>query len=262
MLSLPNQWGALRSAEFSELNADRTVALWPLGATEQHGPHLPLNVDVLLVEAMVAGALNKLESGTPVLVLPTLAVGLSVEHRAFAGTLSLSTTSALQMMRETGESVRRAGVRKLLMFNAHGGHVAAMDLAARELRDGGLTVFHTSYEQLPLGSALEAFDANERRYGVHAGEMETSMMLALAPQRVRMDLAQAFASSAQSRVQTHSLLGQGHSRMGWHAQDLHVSGAVGRAASADAQRGQDLLDAISQQLAHLLRQLVAFAPLN
>ena len=69
MLSLPNQWGALRSAEFSELNADRTVALWPLGATEQHGPHLPLNVDVLLVEAMVAGALNKLESGTPVLVL-------------------------------------------------------------------------------------------------------------------------------------------------------------------------------------------------
>ena len=88
------------------------------------------------------------------------------------------------------------------------------------------------------------------------------MMLGLAPQRVRMDLAQAFASSAQSRVQSHPLLGQGHSRMGWHAQDLHASGDVGRAASADAQRGQDLLDAISQQLAHLLRQLVAFAPLN
>ena len=110
----------MRSAEFSELNADRTVALWPLGATEQHGPHLPLNVDVLLADAMVAAALKKLESGTPVLVLPTLAVGLSVEHRAFAGTLSLSTASALQVMRETGESVRRAGVRKLLMFNAHG----------------------------------------------------------------------------------------------------------------------------------------------
>ena len=88
------------------------------------------------------------------------------------------------------------------------------------------------------------------------------MMLALAPQLVRMDLAQSFASSAQSRVQTHSLLGQGHSRMGWHAHDLNPSGAVGRAVAADAQRGQALLDAVSQQLALLLRQLVAFDPLN
>ncbi|MDI9332607.1 MAG: creatininase family protein [Alphaproteobacteria bacterium] len=259
---LPNRWGALRSADFAEPDADQVVAVWPLGATEQHGPHLPVEVDTVLADAMVSGAMRRLDAGTPVLVLPTLSVGLSTEHQLYAGTLTLSTETTLRVLRETGESVARAGVRKLLLFNAHGGHVSAMDLAARELRAMGMTVFHTSYEQLPLGAALEAFDATERRYGVHAGEMETSMMLALDPQRVRMDLAQDFVSNAQARVQAYPLLGQGHSRMGWHVQDLNPNGAVGSARRADAARGQALLDAVSEQLSILLRQLVALSPLS
>jgi creatinine amidohydrolase len=251
----------LYSADFAKLDAHRTVAVWPLGATEQHGPHLPLNVDVMLAQAMVSGALQRLPAGTPVLVLPTLSVGLSLEHSAFAGTLTLSSETALRVLRETGASVRGAGVRKLLMFNAHGGHVSLMDMAARELRAIGLTVFHSSYEQLPLGSALEAFDPEERRLGVHGGEVETSMMLALAPDQVNMDLAQSFTSSARTRIQAHPLLGQGHSRMGWHIQDLNPSGAVGCADKADPVRGQALLDASAEQLALLLRQLVDFDPL-
>lgn len=262
MMDMPSPWGALRSADFDLLDPARTVALLPLGATEQHGPHLPLDVDQRLVEAMVSGALQRLDAGTPVLVLPTLSVGLSMEHAAFAGTLTLSTETTLRVLIEWGQSVARAGVRKLLMFNAHGGHVAVMELAARELRAQGLSVFHTSYEQLPLGAAIEAFDTSERRFGVHAGEIETSMMLALAPERVRMDLAQSFESSAIARVQSAPLLGHGHSRLGWHVQDLHPSGAVGQPHRADAHRGQALLDAISVQLAQLLSQLVAFKPLN
>jgi creatinine amidohydrolase len=260
MTNLPTHWGALRSADFESLDPARTVAVLPLGATEQHGPHLPLDVDRVLVDAMVSGALQRLPQTTPVLVLPTLSIGLSTEHQAFAGTLTLSTDTALHVLRDIGLSVARAGVRKLLMFNAHGGHVALMDLAARDLRPHGLTVFHTSYEQLPLGDALAAFDAQERRYGVHAGEVETSMMLALDPQRVDMARAQACPSSALQRVQRHPLLGQGHSRLGWHAQDLHHSGAVGHPERADAARGQALLDAIGTQLALLLQQMVAFEP--
>ena len=168
---------------------------------------------------------------------------------------------SLRALCDIGQSVARAGVRKLLMFNAHGGHVSAMDLAARDLRGIGLTVFHTSWEQLPLGAAWESFSAEERRYGVHGGEIETSMMLALAPERVRMDLAQDFTSSAIERVKRFPLLGQGHSRMGWHIQDLNPSGAVGRADKADPVRGQALLDASAEQLALLLRQLVDFDPL-
>ena len=262
MLTLPNQWSALHSSDFAGLDASRTVAVLPLGATEQHGPHLPLDVDAVLVEAMVAGALPRLAAGTPVLVLPTLSAGLSTEHTSFPGTLSLSSETTLRALCDIGQSVARAGVRKLLMFNAHGGHVAAMDLAARDLRSIGLTVFHTSWEQLPLGAAWEAFSAEERRYGVHGGEIETSMMLALAPERVRIDLAQDFTSSAIERVKRFPLLGQGHSRMGWHAHDLNPSGAVGRADRADAGRGAALLQAVSEQLAALLGQMVEFEPLS
>jgi creatinine amidohydrolase len=262
MMDLPGYWGALRSADFDQLDPARAVAVLPLGATEQHGPHLPLDVDQVLAQSMVSGALKHLKPGAPVLVLPTLSVGLSTEHSAFAGTLTLSTETALRVLVELGQSVARAGVRKLLMFNAHGGHVTLMDLAARELRALGLTVFHTSYEQLPLGAAMEAFDASERRYGVHAGEVETSMMLALAPQRVRMELARSFESSALARVKNAPLLGQGHSRLGWHVHDLHPSGAVGHPERADAARGQALLDAIAKQLADLMLQLVAFEPLK
>ena len=262
MLKLPNQWAALRSPDFATLDPAQTVALLPLGATEQHGPHLPLNVDQLLVDAMVGGAIQRLPKSSPVLVLPTVSVGLSTEHTAFAGTLSLSGHTSLGLLRDIGASVARSGVRKLLMFNAHGGHVSVMDMVSRDLRGMGLTVFHSSWEQLPLGLAIEAFEATERRHGVHAGEMETSLMLALAPELVRMDLAQDFASSAIDRVRQHPLLGQGHCRMGWHVQDLHPSGAVGQAGRADARRGQALLDAIHHQLALLLSQLIEFQPLN
>jgi creatinine amidohydrolase len=262
MLKLPNQWAALRSPDFATLDAARTVAVLPMGATEQHGPHLPLNVDQLLVEAMVSGAVQRLPQNSPVLVLPTLSVGLSTEHTAFAGTLSLTGHTSLGLVHDLGASVARAGVRKLLMFNAHGGHVSLMDMVSRDLRGLGLTVFHSSWEQLPLGADIDAFSATERRHGVHAGEIETSLMLAIAPELVRMDLAQDFASSAIDRVRQHPLLGQGHSRMGWHVQDLNPSGAVGRANLADAGRGQALLDAVRAQLAVLLDQLVEFQPLS
>jgi creatinine amidohydrolase len=262
MLKLPNHWAALSSPDFAHLDPARTVAVLPLGATEQHGPHLPLNVDHLLVDAMVSGAFQRLAKDSPVLVLPTASVGLSTEHTAFAGTLSLSSHTSLGLLHDIGASVARAGVRKLLMFNAHGGHVALMDLVSRNLRSLGLTVFHSSWDQLPLGAAIEAFDASERRHGVHAGETETSLMLAIAPEQVRMDLAQDFVSSAIDRVKQHPLLGLGHSRMGWHVQDLNPSGAVGRAHLADAQRGQALLDGVQAQLALLLSQLIEFRPLN
>jgi creatinine amidohydrolase len=262
MLKLPNHWSALRSPDFATLDPARTVAVLPLGATEQHGPHLPLNVDQCLVDAMVSGAVQRLAPASPVLVLPTVSVGLSTEHTAFAGTLSLSGPNSLGLLNDMGASVARAGVRKLLMFNAHGGHVSLMDMVSRDLRHLGLTVFHSSWEQLPLGAAIEAFDVSERRFGVHAGEMETSLMLAIAPEQVRMDLAQDFASSAVDRVRQHPLLGQGHSRMGWHVQDLNPSGAVGRAHRADARRGQALMDAVQAQLALLLAQLIEFQPLN
>ena len=126
-----HRWAELNTRDFAALDPARTVAVLPLGATEQHGPHLPLSVDTVLVDGVVNAALGHLAATDPVLVLPTQALGLSTEHTAFAGTLHLSPQTLIQLWCDIGASVARAGVKKLLMFNAHGGNVGLMDVVAR-----------------------------------------------------------------------------------------------------------------------------------
>ncbi|MFY8177843.1 MAG: creatininase family protein, partial [Limnohabitans sp.] len=191
-----HRWADLNTLDFAALDPAHTVAVLPLGATEQHGPHLPLSVDTVLVEGVVNAALSHLSATDPVLVLPTQTVGLSTEHTAFAGTLHLSPQTLIQVWCDIGASVARAGVKKLLMFNAHGGNVGLMDVVARELRaQHGLIVYSSSWYNLPLDAAVMGqFSADEHRFGVHAGDIETSMMLALSPDRVNMAEARDFAS--------------------------------------------------------------------
>ena len=264
MNEFPRFWADLTSADFQRLDPARAVAVLPLGATEQHGPHLPLAVDTVLVDGVVREALGHLSATTQVLVLPTQSVGLSTEHTAYPGTLSLSPETLIRMWIELGESVARAGVRKLVLFNAHGGHVGAMDIVARELRGRcDLIVYHTSWSQLPLGDAVTSrFTPTEWRFGVHGGDLETSLMLALQPDAVRRELAQDFRSTAQDRATHYAVLGDGRSaKLGWHMQDYNPQGAAGNAAAATADKGQALLCAAGEQLARLLNE-VALLPLN
>ena len=263
MKVFPRYWADCITTDFAELDAAQAVAVLPMGATEQHGPHLPLSVDTDLVNAMVASALGHLQPADQVLVLPTQSVGLSSEHLAYDGTLSFSPTSVIEQWCALGESVARVGVKKLLLFNAHGGNVGLMDVVARELRGHcGLTVFSSNWYQLPLGDVLNAFDAHEQRFGVHGGDMETSLMLAIAPHKVRMPEAQHFASASEQRAVDFPILGNGHSaKLGWHMQDYNLHGAAGNAAAATAVKGQALLDAVGVQLAQLLQELQRFEPL-
>ena len=259
-MSIPahRYWSALTTRDFAALDPARTVALLPLGACEQHGPHLPLAVDTTLVDAMVQAALPQLSEQLPVLVLPTQNVGYSPEHSDFPGTLSLSMDSVLRLWCDLGAGVARAGVKKLLLFNAHGGHVAPMDMVARELRQRhGLLVYSCSWFNLPLGAAvLELFSAHEHRFGVHAGEIETSLMLALRPDLVRMGQARSFPSSSELRAQNCPILGNGRSaKLGWAMQDYNPQGAAGQADQASAEKGRAVLDAVGQQLAALLAEL-------
>jgi creatinine amidohydrolase len=195
-----------------------------------------------------------------VLVLPTQTVGLSTEHTAFAGTLHLSPQTLIQMWCDIGASVARAGVKKLLMFNAHGGNVGLMDVVARELRaQHGLIVYSSSWYNLPLdSSAMAQFSADEHRFGIHAGDIETSMMLALLPERVKMAEARDFASASQERAKYFAVLGNGKSaKLGWHMQDYNPHGAAGNAAAATAAKGQALVHSAGEQLALLIQELVA-----
>jgi len=259
-------WADLTTQDFARLLASgdsaRTIAVLPVAATEQHGPHLPLSVDTVLVDGVVAAALPHLASDVPVLFLPTQAVGFSPEHARFPGTLTLKTETIVRLWTDIGESVAAAGIKKLVLFNSHGGQVSVMDLVARDLRARlDLLVYSVSWFNLPLNDAQGQdvnayFSADEHRFGIHAGDVETSMMLALNPERVHMSQAHNFASSSQDRAQNYSVLGNGKSaKLGWQMQDYNAQGAVGNAAAATADKGVAVVQAAGRSLAQLLTEL-------
>ena len=267
MKDIPRYWADCNTTDFSELDAAHTVAVLPLGATEQHGPHLPLSVDTDLVNAMLAAALGHLQPADQVLVLPTQSVGLSPEHAAFKGTLTLKPETLIRLWTDIAESVKAAGVNKLVLFNAHGGHVGAMDVVARDLRARlGMLVYSVNWYQLPLlndkGEDLnDLFSAHEHRFGVHAGDVETSVMLALQPQSVRMALAQNFQSTSEQRAANFTILGNGRSaKLAWQMQDYNPQGAAGNAAAATAVKGQAVLEASGRALSQLLSEVDRLPP--
>ena len=258
-MAIPSRfWADLTTRDFAALDPASTVAVLPVAATEQHGPHLPLSVDQTLVDGVIAAALSRLPAQASVLFLPTQQVGYSPEHSNFPGTLTLSSVTVIASWIELGECVARAGVKKLLLLNSHGGQVSLMDIVARELRTRcKLIVYSCSWWNLPLGDAVNGlFSAQEHRFGVHAGEIETSMMLALRPQHVDMAQARDFKSSSQERAAKYPILGNGSSaKLGWQMQDYNTQGAAGNAAAATAEKGRAVLDAAGGQLVLLLHEL-------
>ena len=261
-------WADLTTRDFAQLRSggviEEVVAVLPVAAIEQHGPHLPLSVDTTLVEGIVAAALPQLPEDLPVLFLPTQQVGRSIEHIRFPGTLTLSAETIIRLWTEIGESVARAGVRKLVLFNSHGGQVSVMDIVARDLRSrSDLMVFSVNWFNLPLGEAVDGlFTQEENRFGIHAGDVETSMMLALRPQAVDMEQARHFRSSSQDRAEKFEILGNGRSaKLGWQMQDYNPMGAAGDATLATADKGRAVVEAAGRQLALLLQE-VAQVPLS
>ncbi len=255
-------WADLKSPDFARLDLGRSIAVLPVAAIEQHGPHLPLNVDTTLVDGVIAAALAHLPAGLPVLFLPTQAVGFSPEHTRFAGTLTLKAETLIALWTELAESVARTGVKKLVLLNAHGGQVGLLDVVARDLRARlGMLVYSVNWFNLPLtgedGQPVAAlFSAEEHRFGIHAGDMETSMMLALKPEQVDMARAQNFRSTSQDRAEKFSILGDGRSaKLAWQMQDYNPQGAVGNAAAASAEKGRALLSAAGRSLAQLLGEI-------
>ncbi len=259
-------WADWSTYDFEQRKAlgtlDQIVAILPVAATEQHGPHLPLQVDTALIDGVVAASIAHIESPVTALFLPTQAVGLSPEHAKFPGTLTLKAETIIRLWTDIGESVAASGVKKLLLLNSHGGQVGVMDIVARDLRARlGMLVYSVNWFGLPLtGPAGEdvngLFSAHEHRFGIHAGDIETSMMLALAPELVPMARAQNFASTSEDRAAQFPILGNGKSaKLGWQMQDYNPQGAVGNASAASAEKGQAVLEAAGRALARLLGEL-------
>jgi creatinine amidohydrolase len=248
------RWIDMTTAEFAALPPD-TVAVLPVAAIEQHGPHLPVYVDACLNEGVVAKAIALLPAELPVTFLPMQAVGKSNEHLAFPGTLSLSAETAIRLWTEIGEGVHRAGLRKLVFFNSHGGQPQIMDIVARDLRVR-LDMFVVSASSYAFGTPPGAFSAQELKHGIHGGAVETSMMLALRPDLVQMDKAADFVPLSVALEQEYRYLTpEGRVGFGWQTQDLSASGACGNALLADAALGQKCVEHAAQGLVALLDEV-------
>lgn len=260
-------WQDLASADFAALDRARAIAVLPLAATEQHGPHLPLSVDADLAHAMTRAAAQHLPPDFPAYFLPVQEIGFSPEHLGFAGTLSLKADTVLRVWTEIAECVHASGVRKLVLFNTHGGNVGLMDPVARELRMRlGMLVYRVNWFDLPLQDAaghdlMDRFTPEEQRFGVHAGQVETALMQALRPDQVRRHAVQDFTSTSQARARDFAILGNGRSaKLAWAAHDLNPAGAAGNAAAAHATDGQLLLQAAGRALAALLQEIDRLPP--
>lgn len=245
-------WQDFTSSELVDLDAERTIALLPVSAVEQHGPHLPLATDAIIGEGLVRSLLGRVPEG--LLVLPPQTIGHSLEHTDSPGTLSLSAESLLAAWQDLGRSVARTGIRKLVLLNTHGGNIPLVQLAALRLRQElGMLVVRANY--FALGSPPGLFAEDEMRHGIHGGEMETSLLLHLRPDLVRRETLADFRALTHEMAARKGLLGpEKPIGFGWMSQDLSEHGVCGNAARADAERGRILLAYLVDKLVTLLEE--------
>lgn len=253
-------WADNTRADFSRVDRDRTIAVLPIGAIEQHGPHLPVKVDSCTVSAIAHRLAENLPDNAPVLILPTQSVCTSNEHIDYPGTLTLRPETLIQVLAEIGASVARSGVRKLVILNGHGGNIPCMDVAARKLRvEQDMLVFSLSWFALGLPEGL--YSEAERGHGIHAGDMETSVMLALDPENVVMDAARNFRSRGQDLAETYKHIGLARAaKPGWKTQDLNAAGACGEAHLATADKGEATLQNAVTRLVEALDEIDRMPP--
>lgn len=248
-------WQELGHPDFAALDRERTVAVLPVAAVEQHGPHLPVGVDAIINQGILARAMALAESGPPVLVLPPLNIGLSPEHRDFPGTLTLTAATMLQLVSEVAAGVVRVGLRKLLFFNSHGGQPQLLELVAQELRtDHAMTAMVVNSWRLMRSADL--FPASEIREGIHAGAIETAILRHLAPGLVREAAIARFGSSARGLGEEFPRLApDGRLAFAWQTQDLNPAGAVGDATLATPEQGRILVEQAASALVGLWEEL-------
>ncbi len=251
-------WTEMTWTDVAAGDTRRWIAVLPVAAVEQHGPHLPLGVDSYIAQAYIARVLPLLPADLPATFLPVQQIGQSDEHRAFPGTLSLSARTVIGIYTEIGESLRRCGVRKLVIVTSHGGNIAAMDLVARDLRVR-LKMLVVTCAWHRFGYPPDTFERTEQRHGVHAGDVETSLVLAHKPETVHMERVVPATPATLKMAEDFKWLSAFRPvGFGWMTQDLHPTGAVGDATPATRQKGEQALAHGARAFVELLQDVDRF----
>jgi creatinine amidohydrolase len=234
------------------------IVVLPLGAHEQHGPHLPFETDTLIAEGLVSRIIPALPQNLPVTFLPVETVGYSIEHMDIAGTKTLAFDEAITRWLGIAEKLHRQGIRKLVMLNAHGGNSPLLTIVATEARVRfGMLAVVTSWTR--FGQPDGWIAAEEKAIDIHGGDIETSVMLALWPDRVDMDKAERFSSRQTDFAKKFKhLRAYGPHAFGWKMSDLNEKGVAGNAAAATAQRGEELVAHAVKGFIELLEDVARF----
>ena len=258
-MTLPKRdWMEMTWQDIAGADTGRWIAVLPLAAVEQHGPHLPLGVDTFIAEAYLARVRGLLPDGLPVTFLPVQRIGVSAEHLSYPGTLTQTAATAIAVWTELGDSLSRTGLRKLVMVTSHGGNVAAMETVARDLRTRS-KMLAVTVGWHRFGYPDGVFTPHEKKHGIHAGDIETSLMLAAKPEAVDRDKAPAATPATVVMANEFKWLGAYRpAGFAWMTQDLHESGAVGDATLATAAKGDAALRHGAQAFVELLHEIDHF----
>lgn len=243
--------------QIDALPRETTLLVLPTAAIEQHGHHLPLATDTLINNLLLGHALAKLPTAAPVYALPPVHYGKSNEHIGFPGTLSVSASTFMAVVRDLGSSIAAAGFRKLALYNTHGGNTSLVDVMARDLRaEFKLRTFamHGS-----AGTQFEGLSPQERAWGFHAGEVETAFLLASVPELVDRS---AYTSNYIAHVDKPETLmpENAPATFAWLTRDIAASGVLGDPRPATAENGARWIDQASTKLAAALEAMLRFAP--
>ena len=238
-------YAAQTAAALTQLAADgKAIAVLPIGAVEQHGPHLPVGTDFISAEDLTLLAMDQVQAEAQYLVLPTVAYALSIEHIHVPGTITLSYQTLINTLLDIGRSLLRLGVRKLVAINGHGGNDAALQIAGRVLRGEGLQLYMVNG-----GAIRTALGAEE--YHIHADKFETSAMLAMHPEMV--DCSKITPELHTSIERWHKAPDcNGDLISCWYIEDIAVEGVVGDPELASVEYGKEFLRQQSKRVAAAL----------
>ncbi len=234
------------------------IAVLPLGATEQHGQHLPVETDSLIAAGIVERLADRLSIDDKITFLPVEEVGYSPEHLDYSGSLSLPYDDAIQRWLKIAAELNSYGIRKLVLLNAHGGNSPLMTIVATELRVRySMLAVATSWTR--FGTPSQLIEPDELAFGIHGGDIETSVMLAMHPDKVHLEKLKLFTSFQEKLEENNQFLrAYGKHAFGWKIQDLNPQGVVGNAAIATVAKGQKLIDHSIDGLLKLIQEVDQF----